>query len=80
MPERTNVAAKYAFVVLRKVGADNWQFLGEIARRPGTPGRVARSLAIAEATRGQAKRGEIYAALPRSEWRLAQVWSPKDLP
>jgi hypothetical protein len=66
------------FVVLREVGKDRWQFLGEIPRKRGLPARAARSQAILEATNGRAKAGEVYAAVLRSEWRVAKDWAPPD--
>jgi predicted esterase len=64
------------FVVLHQVGADAWQFLGEVPRKRGLPARAARSQAILDATGGLAKAGETYAAVLRSEWRVAMDWSP----
>jgi hypothetical protein len=65
-----------AFVVLRREPDGQWTFLGEFARRRGLPARAARSAAIQEATRGGARAGETYAAVLRSEWRIAQDWAP----
>jgi hypothetical protein len=64
-----------AFVVLQRVG-DHWRVLGEFERKPGLTARAARTRAILEATGGRAKAGETYAAVPRSEWRVALDWSP----
>jgi hypothetical protein len=64
------------FVVLRRVGEGRWELLGEFARQPGLTARAARSQAILEATRGRAKAGEAYAAVLRSEWRVALDWEP----
>ena len=64
------------FVVLRQVATDEWQFLGEVRRRQGLPARAARTQAILEATNGRAKEGEVYAAVLRSEWRVAMDWVP----
>jgi hypothetical protein len=63
------------FVVLQRVG-DGWKLLGEFERKPGLTARAARSQAILEATEGRAKAGETYAAVLRSEWRVALDWSP----
>jgi hypothetical protein len=60
------------FVVLREVTAGHWVVVGEAARRPGLPARKARQQAVADATGGAARADETYAALPRSEWRIAQ--------
>jgi hypothetical protein len=64
------------FVVLRKAGDGTWELLGEVPRRRGLPARAARSRAILDATDGKAKAGEVYAAVLRSEWRIAQDWAP----
>jgi hypothetical protein len=64
------------FVVLREVGNGRWELLGEVPRRRGLPARAARSRAILDATDGKAKAGEVYAAVLRSEWRIAQDWAP----
>ncbi len=65
-----------AFVVLHHLGDDRWRLLGEFDRKPGLTARAARSRAILDATRGTAKAGEVYAAVLRSEWRVALDWSP----
>ncbi len=64
------------FVVLRQVAKDEWQFLGEVSRKRGLPARAARTQAILEATKGAAKEGEAYAAVLRSEWKVALDWAP----
>ncbi len=66
------------FVVLRRVADGRWQMLGEVRRRQGLPARAARSQAILDATNGTARAGEIYAAVLRSEWRIALDWVPPD--
>lgn len=65
-----------AFVVLRRGRDGRWELLGEVPRRRGLPARAARSAAILEATNGAARAGEGYAAVLRSEWRIAQDWAP----
>ena len=64
------------FVVLRQVGDDTWELLGDVARTRGLPARAARTQAILDATNGTAKATEVYAAVLRSEWRIALDWSP----
>jgi hypothetical protein len=59
------------YVVLREVGEGRWELVGEAARRPGLTARAARAQAVADATRGRAGAGERYAAILRSEWRIA---------
>jgi hypothetical protein len=60
------------FVVLREVTAGHWVVVGEADRQPGLPARKARQQAVEDATDGAARADETYAALPRSEWRVAQ--------
>ncbi len=65
------------FVVLQQTSGGEWQMLGEVPRRRGVTARAARSQAILEATKGSAKAGEVYAAVLRSEWRIAMDWIPQ---
>lgn len=76
MEARASGAPGPAFVVLRLAPDGRWTVLGEVPRRRGLPARAARSAAIQEATEGQAQAGEVYAAILRSEWRIAQNWTP----
>ncbi|MGZ5350786.1 MAG: hypothetical protein ACXWZU_11280 [Actinomycetota bacterium] len=69
MSEETQSAP--GFVVLRHVEGAGWRMLGEVQRRRGLPARAARSQAVLDATEGAARPGEIYAAVLRSEWRVA---------
>jgi hypothetical protein len=62
------------FVVLRQVGKDTWELLGEVPRKRGLPARAARTQAVLDATNGAASSGEVYAAVLRSEWRIALDW------
>ncbi|MFN2472138.1 MAG: hypothetical protein ABR583_14345 [Gaiellaceae bacterium] len=56
-----------------------WELLAEVERKPGLTARAARSRAILDATHGEARDGEVYAAVLRSEWRVAMDWvSPPD--
>jgi hypothetical protein len=59
------------YVVLRQVDQDHWQLVAEADRRPGQPARKARAQAVLDATGGKAETGEVYAAVLRSEWRIA---------
>ena len=52
--------------------------LGEVPRRRGLPARAARRQAILDATGGTARDGEVYAAVLRSELRIAQDRDPPD--
>jgi hypothetical protein len=66
------------FVVLRGLEDGGWELVGEVRRTPGLPARAARSRAILDATNGAARAGETYAAVLRSEWRVALDWDPPD--
>ena len=57
--------------MLRRLADDRWELVGEADRRPGYTARAARAQAVLDATGGTAKAGETYAAIPRSEWRVA---------
>jgi hypothetical protein len=72
----TGKPSQQAFVVLRQVGGGEWQLLGEVPRKRGLPARAARTQAILDATGGSARGGEVYAAVLRSEWKLALDWTP----
>jgi hypothetical protein len=76
MSESSQKRTAPGFVVLRQVGENRWELLGEFERKPGMTARAARSQAIRDATEGRAKAGEVYAAVLRSEWRVAQDWLP----
>jgi hypothetical protein len=64
-------AAKPGFYVFRQVGEGRWELIGEARRRPGLPARKARAQAIADAAGRPPQPGERYAAVLRSEWRIA---------
>lgn len=74
MPNPRIDLRKHAYVVFRKGKGDSWELLGEFPLKPGLPARAARARAILEASGGDAKPGDAYAAVLRSEWKLAQVW------
>ena len=59
------------FVVLCQVADGRYDLVGEVARRPGLPARAARAQAVADATGGKPREDEVYAAILRSEWRIA---------
>jgi hypothetical protein len=59
-----------AYVVLRLVGDDLWQVLGEVERKPGNTARAARAQAIRDAAGRDPAEGEVYRAVLRSEWRI----------
>ena len=73
------MAGAPGFVVLREATDGRWELLGEVPRRRGLSARAARTAAIRQLTGGRATGGERYAAILRSEWRIAQDWeSPTD--
>lgn len=72
--KRRATAGRPGFVVLQEVGSGQWRMVGEAERKPGRTARAARAQAIHDATGGRAKDGEVYAAVLRSEWRVALDW------
>ena len=62
-------AARY--VVLQQVDTDTWRVVGEVGRRPGLPARRSRGQAIRDVLEREPQKGEVFAVLPRSEWRLS---------
>ena len=61
--------------VVSRTRDDKWELLGEVPRKQGVPARLARTQAILDATEGSARSGEVYAAVLRSEWRIALDWA-----
>ena len=59
------------FVVLRQLGNETWQLVGEVPRRAGLPARQARAQAIVDATGREPAATDRYAVVLRSEWRIA---------
>ena len=76
MNSKGKQASAPGFVVLHQMPNGHWQMLGEVPRKRGLTARAARSQAILDATKGAAKAGEVYAAVLRSEWRIATDWTP----
>jgi hypothetical protein len=68
---RQRTASKPGYFVFRKIRDDDWRLVGEADRWPGHTARAARAQAIQDATAGEAKDTEEYAAVLRSEWRIA---------
>jgi hypothetical protein len=60
------------YVVLREIEDGHWHVVGDVDRRPGLTARASRVQAVQDATGGTAAEGDAYAALPRSEWRVAR--------
>ena len=59
------------YVVLEQVREGTWRVLGEANRRPGLPARKSRGQAVRDVVGRETKEGEVFAVLPRSEWRNA---------
>jgi hypothetical protein len=57
--------------VFRQLDDDTWELVGEVPRRAGLPARKARAQAVRDVTGGEAAAGVRYAAVLRSEWRIA---------
>jgi hypothetical protein len=55
--------------VLQQSGGDEWRMIGEVDRRPGLPARKSRAQAVRDVVGREPREGEVYAVLPRSEWR-----------
>ena len=59
------------YVVLQQLAAGTWRVLGDVDRRPGLPARRSRAQAVRDALGREPADGEVFAVLPRSEWRLS---------
>jgi hypothetical protein len=59
------------YVVLQQLRPEEWRVLGEVERRPGLPARRSRGQAVRDVLGREPARGEKFAVLPRSEWRLS---------
>ena len=59
------------YVVLQQVGDDEWRVLGDVDRRPGLPARRSRAQAVRDVLGREPADDEVFAVLPRSEWRLS---------
>jgi hypothetical protein len=57
------------YVVLQLVSADQWRMVGEVDRRPGLPARKSRAQAVRDVIGREVEEGEVFAVVPRSEWR-----------
>ena len=65
-----NAPTHGGYVVLEQVDADTWRVLGEADRRPGLPARKSRAQALRDVLGREPEEGEVFAVLPRSEWRV----------
>ena len=57
-------------MILQQVAGDEWRLLGEAARRPGLPARKSRAQALRDVLGREPDEGEVFAVVPRSEWRV----------
>ena len=65
------VVSGSGYVVLQQVNGDEWRMVGEADRQPGLPARKSRTQAVREVLGREANVGEVFAVVPRSEWRCA---------
>jgi hypothetical protein len=65
-------AAAGGYVVLREAEAGHWVIVGDVDRQPGLTARNSRIQAVRDAIGREPADDEVYAALPRSEWRVAR--------
>jgi hypothetical protein len=70
--ERGGAPGAGGYVVMREVEAGRWVIVGDVDRRPGLTARNSRVQAVKDAIGRAPAEGEVYAALPRSEWRVAR--------
>jgi hypothetical protein len=63
-------AAAGGYLVLREAQAGHWVVVGDVDRRPGFTARNSRIQAVRDAIGREPAEDEVYAALPRSEWRV----------
>ena len=59
-----------AYVVFQQRGEEDWRVIGEVNRRRGLPARKSRAQAIRDVLGREPFDNEVFAVLPRSEWRL----------
>ena len=59
------------YVVLQHLGDGDWRVLGDVDRRAGLPARRSRAQAVRDVLGREPTDGEVFAVLPRSEWRLS---------
>ena len=64
-----NTPAHGGYIVLQQIGAEEWRVVGEVNRRPGLPARKSRGQAVRDVIGREPADGEVFAVLPRSEWR-----------
>jgi hypothetical protein len=65
----SSVPSKGGYVVLQQGRGDEWRMIGEVDRRPGLPARKSRAQAVRDVIGREVKNGEVFAVVPKSEWR-----------
>jgi hypothetical protein len=70
--EGARAAGAGGYVVLCEAGGGHWVIVGDVDRRPGLTARRSRVQAVTDAIGREPAKGEVYAALLRSEWRVAR--------
>jgi hypothetical protein len=70
--ERAGTPVASGYVVLREAGPGHWVVVGDVDRRPGYTARNSRVQAVRDAIGREPAPDEVYAVLPRSEWRVAR--------
>jgi hypothetical protein len=58
------------YVVLQQIGPEQWRVLNKANRRPGLLARKSRTQAVRDVLGREPEDGEVFAVLPRSEWRV----------
>lgn len=62
------------YIVFQQVADNTWRLLGEVDRRPGLPAKRSRAQAVKDVLDREPDADGVYAALPRSEWRVSLDW------
>jgi len=70
--EAAGAASAGGYVVLREDKPGRWVVVGDVDRRAGLTARNSRVQAVKDAIGRAPADGEVYAAVPRSEWRVAR--------
>jgi hypothetical protein len=65
----TSAPAHRVYVVFQQMDGGDWRLIAEVSRRPGLPARRSRGQAVRDALGREPAAGEVFAVLPRSEWR-----------
>jgi hypothetical protein len=65
-----NAPTRGGYVVLQQVESDEWRLVGEADRHPGLPARKSRAQAVRDVIGREPLGGEVFAIIPRSEWKV----------